>query len=141
MKKNTILKSASLFTAILLLLSIFASCSGDMHDGDESTKSAIVLSLQDQKITLPKDFIFYKEWWISGTTGTYGEYSFSAAKVEIDEAGYESKLILTLSDGTTKTIKNTLPSTGQYTLETEMTFSTKGATASSLSFNGDKLAK
>lgn len=141
MKKNSIIKGTAIFTTVLLTISIFASCSGDMHDGDESTKSTILLSLQDQKITLPKEFIFYKDWWVSGTTGTYGEHSFSAAKVEVDDAGYESKLNLTLSDGTTKTIKNTLPVTGQYTLENEMTFSTKGATVSSLDFNGNKLLK
>lgn len=129
-------------TGILVVAALAAftmiSCSGDMHDSDESTKATILLSLQEQKITLPKGFIFYEDWWISGTTGTYGDFSFTAAKIEIDEGGYYSKLTLTLSDGTSKELCNTSPKTAQYTLEYEMTFSTNGATASSLNFNGDK---
>ena len=132
MRKTGILAAAALAAFTMI------SCSGDMHDSDESTKATILLSLQDQKITLPKDFIFYKDWWISGTTGTYGDYSFTAAKIEIQEGGYYSKLTLTLSDGTSKELYNTNPKTAQYSLEYEMTFSTNGATASSLSFNGDK---
>ena len=132
MRKTSILAAAAL--AVFTMI----SCSGDMHDSDESTKATILLSLQDQKITLPKDFIFYEDWWISGTTGTYGDFSFTAAKIEIDDGGYYSKLTLTLSDGTSKELYNENPKTAQYTLECEMNFSTNGATASSLSFNGDK---
>lgn len=132
MRKTGILAAAAL--AVFTMI----SCSGDMHDSDESTKATILLSLQDQKITLPKDFIFYEDWWISGTTGTYGDFSFTAAKIEIDDGGYYSKLTLTLSDGTSKELYNENPKTAQYTLECEMNFSTNGATASSLSFNGDK---
>lgn len=132
MRKTGILAAAALAAFTMI------SCSGDMHDSDESTKATILLSLQDQKITLPKDFIFYEDWWISGTTGTYGDFSFTAAKIEIDDGGYYSKLTLTLSDGTSKELYNENPKTAQYTLECEMNFSTNGATASSLSFNGDK---
>lgn len=132
MRKTGILAAAALAAFTMI------SCSGDMHDSDESTKATILLSLQDQKITLPKDFIFYEDWWISGTTGTYGDFSFTAAKIEIDDGGYYSKLTLTLSDGTSKELYNKNPKTAQYTLECEMNFSTNGATASSLSFNGDK---
>lgn len=132
MRKTGILAAAALAAFTMI------SCSGDMHDSDESTKATILLSLQDQKITLPKDFIFYEDWWISGTTGTYGDFSFTAAKIEIDDGGYYSKLTLTLSDGTSKELYNANPKTAQYTLECEMNFSTNGATASSLSFNGDK---
>ena len=132
MRKTGILAAAALAAFTMI------SCSGDMHDSDESTKATILLSLQDQKITLPKDFIFYEDWWISGTTGTYGDFSFTEAKIEIDEGGYYSKMTLTLSDGTSEELYNNNPKTAQYTLEYEMTFSTNGATASSLNFNGDK---
>lgn len=141
---NRTLKTAEV--AVLALIAVagflFTACSGDMHDEDESTRATILLSLQDQKITLPKEFIFYEDWWISGTTGTYGDFSFTAAKIEIQEGGYYSKLTLTLSDGTSKEFyNNTNPKTAQYTLEYEMTFSTKGAAVSSLDFNGLKQAK
>lgn len=132
MRKTGILAAAALAAFTMI------SCSGDMHDSDESTKATILLSLQDQKITLPKDFIFYEDWWISGTAGTYGDFSFTEAKIEIDDGGYCSKMTLTLSDGTSKELYNNNPKTAQYTLEYEMTFSTNGATASSLNFNGDK---
>lgn len=132
------MRKTGILVAAVLAAFTMISCSGDMHDSDESTKATILLSLQEQKITLPKGFIFYEDWWISGTTGTYGDFSFTAAKIEIDGGGYYSKLTLTLSDGTSKELYNTSPKTAQYTLEYEMTFSTNGATASSLNFNGDK---
>lgn len=132
------MRKTGILVAAVLAAFTMISCSGDMHDSDESTKATILLSLQEQKITLPKGFIFYEDWWISGTTGTYGDFSFTAAKIDLDYGGYYSKLTLTLSDGTSKELDNTSPKTAQYTLEYEMTFSTNGATASSLNFNGDK---
>ena len=140
---NKTLKIAE--SAVIALLAsavfLFTACSGDMHDEDESTRTAILISLQDQTVTLPSGTVFYEEWWISNTTGTYGELSFTSAKITIDSAGYTSRIELVLKDGSSKKIENTSPKTGCYTLEEEMKFTTKGAAVSSLDFNGLKQAK
>lgn len=139
---NRTLKTAE---AVLVLIAIagflFTACSGDMHDEDESTRAAIIISLQDQTVTLPAGTDFYQDWWISNTTGTYGELSFTSAKITIDSAGYTSRIELVLNDGSSKKIENKSPKTGCYTLEEEMKFTTKGAAVSSLDFNGLKQAK
>lgn len=140
---NRTLKTAEV--AVLALIAVagflFTACSGDMHDEDESTRAAIIISLQDQTVTLPAGTDFYQDWWISNTTGTYGELSFTSAKITIDSAGYTSRIELVLNDGSSKKIKNKSPKTGCYTLEEEMKFTTKGAAVSSLDFNGLKQAK
>lgn len=139
---NRTLKTAE---AVLVLIAIagflFTACSGDMHDEDESTRAAIIISLQDQTVTLPSGTDFYQDWWISNTTGTYGELSFTSAKITIDSAGYTSRIELVLNDGSSKKIENKSQKKGCYTLEEEMKFTTKGAAVSSLDFNGLKQAK
>lgn len=140
---NKTLKIAE--SAVIALLAsavfLFTACSGDMHDEDESTRAAIIISLQDQTVTLPAGTVFYEDWWISNTTGTYGDKSFTSAKITVDSAGYTSRIELELKDGTTYKKENTSPKTGCYTLEEEMKFTTKGAAVSSLDFNGLKQAK
>ena len=140
---NRTLKTAEV--AVLALIAVagflFTACSGDMHDEDESTRAAIIISLQDQTVTLPSGTDFYQDWWISNTTGTYGELSFTSAKITIDSANPTSRMELVLNDGSSKKIYNTSSKTGCFTLEEEMTFCTKGAAVSSLDFNGLKQAK
>ena len=52
---NRTLKTAEV--AVLALIAVagflFTACSGDLHDEDESTRAAIIISIQDQTVTLP----------------------------------------------------------------------------------------
>ena len=112
MGKTGILVAAALAAFTMI------SCSGDMHDSDESLRQYIVFSMQEQTLSIPKGTQFLETMEAYSVEGTYGSYNFSSIKITAGEQ-YTAGIVLKNSSGTEVFSKPT--GTTYFTTEEDMT--------------------
>lgn len=88
-----------LLTAISFTFAlIFSSCSGDMHDNDETLKKYIVYSISESTLSIPSGTVFYDTMEAYNVEGTYGSYSFTDILITVD-GYYTADILLKDSNG------------------------------------------